>query len=200
MPRDDSEHRLLEAGGYSNIRVATARREGRRVTIEAGSIPWIRVVLFLGLFFGFAFGLVALFDALPTQNVSRGLVVAAAYGIAGFVSVLFTGIVIAMYRRERRAGPWAVFDAEKGTVELPRDGVTLTRADIRGLQVIHGWPSNRRGQNVSKRTELNLLTTEDGEARRRPLLRALSGASCFDDIVAPIEALGVFPITRATAR
>ena len=116
-------------------------------------------------------------------------------GIGLFTGVGFTSLVYYYFDKERRLGPWLVYEKATRRVALPREGKIFERQEIIHLQSITTKPLDRSDEQLS---ELNLITYRDGERKRWPLLRSNWSEGMFDNVLKPLIDHTDLPVMQVT--
>ena len=163
----DPEKFIIGRGGYSSARTWQPFHDERTFRIDPAPMPVGAVIAFNALlaagFFG-AYWLVK-HNAHPMADPRNPFYV---LGVGLVTCFVVTLMVIHSYYKERRLGPWLIYDKATGRVTLPREGETFERQEIVHFQYITTKPLDRSDEQLS---ELNLITYRDGERKRWPLRR-----------------------------
>src|SRR5690606_14096580 len=101
------------------------------------------------------------------------------------------------FNKERRLGPWLVYDKTTGRVTLPREAVSFEREQVIHLQYVTtkklDWPGVANNDRLS---ELNLITCRHEQRKRWPLLRSKSTFGAFDSLLQSLIKHTNIPVMR----
>lgn len=192
----DPEDFIICQGTYASWATWRAVSDGQTFRIEPLPVPIKSIaacnLLFLVVCFGFYWVL-----RYHTHGQAGAWAVIAPLAIALLTCGTFTGATVWIFQRERRLGPWLIYEAASGRVHLPREGVVFQRAEIICFQDITTkllqWPGFGNNQ---RRSELNLITARAGSRRRWPLLRSSNTIRAFESVVKPLIAQTGLPVVR----
>jgi hypothetical protein len=194
-PDVDPEKFIIGRGSYHNLEIARLYDDDNVFRIDPAPMP-VAWIVFLNLVFVVFFGepyWLAGRAADGIQTFEKVSII----GIALLVSGGFTAGAVYTFRKAKRLGLWLIYDKRTKRVALPRENVSFARDEIVQLQYITtkdlSWGDDAGNE---QRTELNLITIQNGERTRWPLLQSIFTNKAFDNVLKPLVAQTDLPVVR----
>ena len=195
-PDADPEKFIIDRGSYSNLQLARPYFDDRVFRIDPTPMPVRSIVIYNLLYIGAGYGFHWALKHLTHGDAGPWAVYGAPIGITLLTCDFVTAIIYYSFAKACDWGPGS------STTRLPaasncREGVSFDRREIVYLQYITtkrlDWGGVANNQRLS---ELNLITSRDGQRKRWPLLQSMFNVKAFDRLLKPLLEDTNLPVVR----
>jgi hypothetical protein len=198
-PPDDvnPEHFIIGRGSYSNLRLAVPYADEREFRIDPAPMPRKAIIFMNLVFIVFYSGFHWVAKNWPGEQAHFLIVYVLPFVMCLLTCVGVTWITLWFHTRAQKRGPWLVYDKATRRVTLPREQVEFDFQDVVHLQYITTKRLDLgRVTNNDSCSELNIVTSRNGERERWHLLNSWANVLAFEYLVRPLVEQTDIPVVR----